>query len=164
MAPFEAAGSEGEQPWGGGLRPLPPPGRGKAKSLESPEPSPGLSPSAPSRRRSGTTGTAVWVCEPQRRGSARAAALAFWDLPGDWGDGGRLGTSSLEGEQWGSRLLVLILPNAPTPEAHQALLHREAAPGGYRSELRLQRQLSGQWELEAKAGAVCVWGVGGRRA
>lgn len=129
-----------------------------------PEPSPGLSPSAPSRRRSGTTGTAVWVCEPQRRGSARAAALAFWDLPGDWGDGGRLGTRSLEGEQWGSRLLVLILPNAPTPEAHQALLHREAAPGGYRSELRLQRQLSGQWELEAKAGAVCVWGVGGRRA
>lgn len=110
-----------------------------------------MPPSAPSRRRSDTAGTTVWVCEPQRQESARAATLPFWDLPGDW-------ESIWASAPWrggSARSHRLISPNTPTPKP-LALLHREAAPGSYRSERRLQRQLSDRrsWRQRQK---LCVW-------
>lgn len=110
-----------------------------------------MPPSAPSRRRSDTAGTTVWVCEPQRQESARAATLPFWDLPEDW-------EYIWASAPWRGAVpphaasSVLTLP-PPNP---LALLHREAAPGSYRSARRLQRQLSDQrsWRQRQK---LCVW-------
>lgn len=90
----------GLQRWGGALSRLQPPQTGapwvgpgplpsleewKAKPWESWSSVQASSPAAPSRRRSDTAGTAVWICEHRRQeGGTGAAALPRWDLPEDW--------------------------------------------------------------------------------
>ena len=150
--PFEVAASADRRPLGGS-RPPPEPGRRKAKPWESWSSVQASSPAAPSRRRSDTAGTAVWICEHQRQGGTGAAALPRWDLPEDW-------RSVWASALWrGAGRIDHASSSFPTlpPQTHQPfstlrLLQAAAGQSGG------CRHLSGQWSWRQRRDAECVWG------
>lgn len=143
--PFEVAASADRRPLGGS-RPPPEPGRRKAKPWESWSSVQASSPAAPSRRRSDTAGTAVWICEHRRQeGGTSAAALPRWDLPEDWR---YVWASAL----WrGAGRIDHASPSFPAlpPQTHQPF-----------STLRLRQAATGQSGGGRDAGAAS--GAGGK--
>lgn len=161
----------GLQRWGGALSRLQPPQTGapwvgpgplpsleewKAKPWESWSSVQASSPAAPSRRRSDTAGTAVWICEHRRQeGGTGAAALPRWDLPEDWR---YVWASAL----WrGAGRIDHASPSFPAlpPQTHQpfsTLRLRQAATG----QSGGGRHWSGQWSWRQRRDAECVWGRG----
>lgn len=128
----------------------PEPRRGKAKPLESwgsvqaslPLPPAGAArtPLAPLSGSANPKGKKAQKQPPSPSGTCQRTGSTFGHPP----SGGGQCCSSL------SSFLTRPPPNPP------ALLQRQAAPGSYRSEWRLQRQLSDQWSWRQRQ-KLCVW-------
>lgn len=143
--PFEVAASADRRPLGGS-RPPPEPGRRKAKPWESWSSVQASSPAAPSRRRSDTAGTAVWICEHRRQeGGTGAAALPAGTCPRTGGMSGHPPSGA------GAGRIDHASPSFPAlpPQTHQPF-----------STLRLRQAATGQSGGGRDTGAAS--GAGGK--